>query len=132
MHMRKFNIVIVSLTLVLAVILAGCGRMASDPEAASPDGTESQPPFSGSKLSNLLSAKPSEPAITIPAGTALGVRLQNSLSSASANSGDRFDAVIDEPVVMNGTTVVPKGASATGRVVSAKSSGRLHKPGYLR
>ena len=30
------------------------------------------------------------------------------------------------------TVIIPKGANATGRIVAAKSSGRLHDPGYLR
>lgn len=73
------------------------------------------------------------PAIlSIPAGTPIYIRLQSSVSSHSAHSGDAFEAVIDEPIVLNGQTVVPRGAQATGRVVDAKPSGRLHASGYLR
>src|SRR5215475_4960105 len=126
--MRKSHVLFTALF--FSLILSGCGRVDGNVEAASPDPNASQPPFSGSKLAKVFGIKPAP--ITIPAGTPLGIRLQNSVSSASANSGDRFDAVIDEPVVINGTTVIPQGATATGRVVTAKSSGRLHKPGYLR
>jgi hypothetical protein len=71
-------------------------------------------------------------SVTVPAGTVVAVRLQNTVSSASANSGDTFQAVLDEPLVVKGETVAPKGAPVTGRVVEAKSSGRLHDSGYLR
>lgn len=70
--------------------------------------------------------------LSIPAGTPIYIRLQSSVSSHSAHSGDAFEAVIDEPVVLNGETVVPRGAQAIGRVVEAKPSGRLHASGYLR
>lgn len=113
-------------------LLAGCGMVSSNPQAAAPDPSSgSAAPFS-SRAESALGMKPDVPAITIPAGTPIGVRLQNSISSASATSGDHFDAVIDEAVVVAGQVVIPKGANATGRVVAAKSSGRLHDPGYLR
>jgi hypothetical protein len=70
--------------------------------------------------------------VTLPAGTVVNVRLQNSVSSATASSGQSFDAVLDEPLVVNGKTVAPRGAAVNGRVVEAKSSGRLHDSGYLR
>jgi hypothetical protein len=54
------------------------------------------------------------------------------LSSAASQSGDSFDAVLDEPIVIDGQTVAPRGAAVTGRVVAAKASGRLQDPGYLR
>ena len=106
--------------------------VSSNPQAAAPDpNASSSAPFS-SRVESTMGVKPEVPAVTIPAGTPIGIRLQNSISSASANSGDHFDAVIDEPVVIDGQVVIPKGANATGRVVTAKSSGRLHDPGYLR
>lgn len=71
------------------------------------------------------------PELVIPAGTPITVRLQERLSSASADPGERFDAVIDEPVVVNNQVVVPVGALATGHVVVARRSGRLHHPGEL-
>jgi hypothetical protein len=114
------------------ILLAGCSMVSSNPQAAAPDAnSSSSAPFS-SRAESTLGVKPEIPAITIPAGTPIGIRLQNSISSASATSGDHFDAVIDEPVVVDGQVVIPKGANATGRVVAAKSSGRLHDPGYLR
>ena len=114
------------------MLLVGCGMVSSNPQAASPDpNASSSAPFSSREASSL-GVKPEVPAVTIPAGTPIGIRLQNSISSASATSGDHFDAVIDEPVMVDGQVVIPKGANATGRVVAAKSSGRLHDPGYLR
>jgi hypothetical protein len=45
--------------------------------------------------------------------------------------GERFEAVIDEPVVVGGQIVLPVGAVAQGHVVVARRSGRLRHPGEL-
>jgi hypothetical protein len=68
----------------------------------------------------------------LPAGTPITVRLQSTVSSKSSHSGDSFESVLDEPIVLESQTVVPRGATLTGRVLAAKSSGRLHDSGYLR
>ena len=73
----------------------------------------------------------SAPPLVIPAGTPITVRLQERLSSASAVPGERFEAVIDEPIVVDDRVVVPVGALTTGHVVVARHSGRLHHPGEL-
>jgi hypothetical protein len=70
--------------------------------------------------------------LSIPAGTPISVRLQSSVSTASARSGDKFEAVVDEPVMVSGETMIPKGTAVTGRVVTAQSGGHLHKVSYLR
>lgn len=70
--------------------------------------------------------------IVIPSGTAVTVRLQNAVSSATSRPGDEFAATLDQPIVIDGQTVAPEGAQVTGRVVAARHSGRLMHPGYLR
>ena len=70
--------------------------------------------------------------LVVPAGTPVTVRLQNAVSSASNSSGDRFDAVLDAPLVVDGKTLAPAGANVTGRVVAAKSSGHLKDPGMIQ
>jgi len=122
------------LALSALLLLSGCGVVSPNSQAANPDpnsNPDGAAPFSA-RVASTLGLKPEIPAITIPAGTPIGVRLQSSISSASANAGDHFDALIDEDVVVDGHVVIPKGANATGRIVAAKNSGRLHNPGYLR
>jgi hypothetical protein len=90
-------------------------------------------PFANAPASNSTTVNsqqvPSQ--VSIPAGTPITVRLQERLSSASAQPGERFDAVIDEPVVVDNRVVVPVGALATGHVSVARRSGLLHHPGEL-
>ncbi len=123
----------------LAAMLAGCGSHGSSSvEAAfseqNPNGTpvqvaDNKQPSERGFFGKLLSHR--EP-VTLTAGTPLSIRLQNSVSSATANPGDRFDFVLAEPIVINGKTIAPAGAIGTGRVIAAKSSGRLHNAGYIR
>ncbi len=70
--------------------------------------------------------------ITIPQGTAVTVRMQSGVSSANAQAGETFSATLDAPIVVGGRTIVKSGAAVVGKVVDARRSGRLEKPGYLK
>jgi hypothetical protein len=70
--------------------------------------------------------------LEIPSGTRVSVRLQSPISSASAQPGDRFHAVLDSPIQADGQTVARSGAEVIGRVVAAEHSGRLEHPGMLQ
>ncbi len=127
----------ITVLLLPLLFAAGCNRQffgnnaqASDNPSASPD--SEQLPFSKSGSAGLEPSKALLPAVTIPAGTLLSVRLQNAVSSATAHAGDTFEAVLDEPLVVEGRTLAARGAAARGRVLAARSSGRLHNSGYLR
>jgi len=121
------------LMLVVWTFTLGCGSVPENVSAAGADsGDSSSPPFSKAKREDSLLHKLVPEPVTVPAGTALSIRLQNAISSASNRGGDEFAAVLDEPIVVNGTTVAARGAPVRGRVVAARSSGRLHNSGYLR
>jgi len=68
----------------------------------------------------------------IPAGTPVTIRLQSALSSEASRAHDDFQAVLDEPIIVQGKIVVPRGAPVGGRVVAARSSDGAALPGYLR
>ena len=59
------------------------------------------------------------------AGNKIVITADESVSSKTSNSGDRFDASIAEPVVVGDRVVIPKGAKATGTVIDAKSAGKF-------
>jgi hypothetical protein len=79
---------------------------------------------------NKPSAGQPQPLI-VPAGTSVVVRLQQSLSSASAVPGERFEAVLDQPLVADNQVIAPVGAPVTGHVTVARRSGRFHHPGEI-
>jgi len=66
------------------------------------------------------------PAPTIlPAGTVITVRLGEAVGSKISQPGQSFTATVAEPVEVDGKTVIPADATATGTVVQAKPLGRF-------
>lgn len=63
--------------------------------------------------------------------TPIRLMVLNEVSSRTAKPGTRFVLRVDEPVVVDGVTVVPVGAKAWGEVLSAETSGAVGKAGRL-
>jgi hypothetical protein len=99
----------------LVVTLAACSSNPSPTDANSAAG--SSPAASASKSA--------PPAIVIPAGTELTVRLESAVGSKTSNEGDPFEASVAEPVEAGGKVVIPKGASASGVVTQAHAAGKF-------
>jgi hypothetical protein len=68
----------------------------------------------------------------LPAGTLLTVRLKNSISAENPGANGIFEAVVDDPVVIEGNRLVPRGATVVGRVESARASRVKRNRGYIR
>jgi hypothetical protein len=80
----------------------------------------------GSKSADKSAAsKPAPQTITIPAGTVITVRLGETLSSKESSAGQGFSATVAQPVVVDGKTVIERGAAARGTVVDAKGMGHF-------
>ena len=73
--------------------------------------------------SALLPAQSDE--VTIPAGTALRVRLENRVGSDLSRVEDAVRARLVNPIVLDGRTVVPAGGTVLGSVTQAVRSGRV-------
>ena len=66
-----------------------------------------------------------EDNVSIPAGTALKVKLQTTLATFTSKSGDPFSGRVTEPVVVGGKTVIPIGATVQGRVTKVNEPRRM-------
>jgi hypothetical protein len=78
---------------------------------------------------------PFRDAQSLPAGTLLTVRLKTSVCADNAKGRDTFEAIVDEPVTIEGNTLVPRGASVAGRVESgsgAAGNAATKGNGYVR
>ena len=64
-------------------------------------------------------------AVTVPAGTILHVRMQDSLDTKRHGNGHRFTAIMEADIVVNGVVAIPRGATVYGQVTNAKQAGRL-------
>lgn len=109
---------------ILGLSLASCSNV-STPSQADESKKIEQPGI-------LRTILPAERPVLLPAGTELAVVLDESISSASARAGDRFDASMAAPVITDGRTVIAKGARVQGVVVDARASGHLEGVPRLR
>jgi len=137
--------------LLLPVVFAlSCSRPGSLQTADSPQAGQSQVPFDGSgqrgqaKLSQTDSsvathdpavvegAPPFRNPLNLPAGTLVTVRLAKPISADELGTNGPFDAILDDAVVVDGVTIIPRGAGAAGLVESARTSRLKHDRGYVR
>jgi hypothetical protein len=63
--------------------------------------------------------------LTLPAGTALKVKLENTLATYSNKSGDPFSGRVMEAVVVDGKVVIPVGTTVQGRVTKVNEPRRI-------
>jgi hypothetical protein len=63
--------------------------------------------------------------VQVPAGTAINVRLTQAIEVDVAQAGQAFKAIVDDPVMMNGVIVIPRGASAMVQAVKVEQSGKM-------
>ncbi len=71
-------------------------------------------------LASLASAQTS-----LPTGTALKMKLENTLTTFSSKAGDPFQARVTEAVVLDGKTVIPVGSTVQGRVTKTSEPRRI-------
>ncbi len=95
------------------------------PGAEDPSQPVAPPPDSGAPAVHSDSGQPAQPAgpVQLAAGTNLEIRLIDAVDSKTASPGQSFAASMDQPVVVNGTTVIPKGADAVMRLLETTPSG---------
>jgi len=81
----------------------------------------------GSALAMLLlvAGAAAQESASLPAGTSLRMKLETPLSTHKSKVGDVFNGRLTEAVVVNGQTMVPAGASVTGRVIKVSEPRRI-------
>jgi hypothetical protein len=68
---------------------------------------------------------PAPKPVLVPAGTMVNVRLTQEIDVDSSKAGMSFKAVVDDPVMIDGSIVIPRGASAVLQAVSVEQSGKM-------
>jgi len=63
--------------------------------------------------------------VTVPAGTTLNVRLTDGIDVDKSSAGNLFKGVVDDPVLIGGAIVIPRGAQATVQAVQVQQSGTM-------
>lgn len=135
----------VPLSLLICLCCLGCAHPGNQNSAAK----SSQPAPFRDLGDSAVAANPSESSLAIPqegagpprdlpfhsrnlpAGTLLSVRLNDAIS-ADGRAGATFTATLDEPIVIDGRMLVPRGAAVAGQVESAERTNPSDRRGYLR
>ncbi|HLK47216.1 MAG TPA: hypothetical protein VKT49_03725 [Bryobacteraceae bacterium] len=68
---------------------------------------------------------PQAASVQLPAGTNIVVRMIDGVDSQVNRVGQTFAASLDEAVMLNGNTVIPRGADAVIKLADSKESGKL-------
>jgi hypothetical protein len=116
------------------------------PEASQPAPRVAQPPVPRPPQPELASRPPQpEPVtattpstqqppstVTVPSGTRIMVRTIDAVDSDRNQVGDKFQASLEQPLVVDDVTVVPKGADVYGRLTQAAEAGRVQGRSQLK
>jgi len=102
--------------------------------AQAPDGPQSDAPAPVTRPAPAPAprAAGNGQTITVPAGTRLGVTMENGISTNSAKPGDSVYFRTSFPVTMNNKVVIPVGSYLRGEVTESKRPGRVKGKGELR
>ena len=73
----------------------------------------------------LAAAAGAQTNLSLPAGTPMKVRLENTLSTFSNKEGDAFTGKVTDAVTLDGKTVIPAGATVQGRVTKVNEPRRI-------
>ena len=145
--MSKFLSFLGGIVLAMALVASGCSRpiaVPGDGVAAQPDPHQAPFQADGTKLVNagkdtaVLDGKaidnqlPFHDHQNLPAGTLISVRLKTPIFAEDPEASDAFDAVVVEPVVIEGDTLIPTGILVSGRIESALTSKVKRDRGYVR
>lgn len=134
----------------LALVLLGCacsrsvavpdGNLAAQPDPhATPfhqegkaDNSGDEVTIAGGKVAARTNRLPFHDRESLPAGTLISVRLKAPISVEDPQASNPFEAVVVEPVVVEGNTLIPGGTPVSGRVESARTSKLKRNRGYVR
>jgi hypothetical protein len=102
--------------------------------AQAPDGPQPDPPTPATRtaLAPAPRASSNGQTITVPAGTRIGVTLENGISTYSAKPGDSVYFRTSFPITSNNKVVVPVGSYLRGEVTESKRPGHVKGKGQLR
>jgi hypothetical protein len=111
----------VTMVLAAAVCAVSCSP-GGTPETGAPAGGAAA---ASTAAKPAADAKPQFRAVTIPAGTALHVKLTSDAASDTSKVEDAVRGELTQPITVDDTTVVPAGTSIRGTVLEAVRSGRV-------
>ncbi|MBI1956154.1 MAG: hypothetical protein HYS38_07140 [Acidobacteria bacterium] len=100
------------------------GQTSSTPTAA-PSSASGRSTSSTTAATSTSSSTATRTSITVPVATELVVRMIDPVDSSMHKTGQTFRASLDEPLVVNGRTIAPRGAEVTAKMTEVEQAGRM-------
>ncbi len=119
--------------LLLARVLAGQtgGTQATAASPAHPPEQQTAQPAAPPAPGPVTSLMSAPSRFLLQDSVPVKLRINRTLSSAEAHTGDQVDFEVLEEIRVNGTLVVPKGGTALGTVTEAQAKRRMARGGKL-
>jgi hypothetical protein len=98
------------------------------------NGTRAEIPIGDVDALDFTARKPPPPPpdparapapVMVPGGTVLNVRLTQAIDVDASKAGMQFKGIVDDPVMLSGKVVIPRGASAALEAVKVQQSGTM-------
>ena len=98
------------------------------------NGTRAEFPIGDVDVIGFSARKPPPPppdparaptVVMVPGGTAINVRLTQGIDVDATKVGTLFKAIVDDPVMVSGKVVIPRGAGAALEAVKVQQSGTM-------
>jgi type IV secretion system protein VirB10 len=122
-------------TVVVAIALLGVSLLllATNLPAQQPEGPQtSAPPVAATPPPARTQGAGSNEKILVPAGTRIGVVLENGISTRSAKPGDSVYLQTSFPITQNNRIVIPVGSYLRGEIIDSKRPGKIKGKGEFR
>ena len=105
----------------IGLLVAGCQKSADQQSGPDANASPSMAEAAKTAVKKAIEPKP----LVVPAETTIAVVLDETISSKTSKSGDKFTATVESPVEVEGKVAIPKGARAEGVIREAKAAGRF-------
>jgi hypothetical protein len=93
--------------------------------AGAPTRSDGPQPATAGNSAYPQSPAPTNSSVAIPAGTQIVVRLIDPVNSEVDHLGQTYRVSLDEPVIVNGQTLIPRGADAVAFLIDSEHSGKI-------
>jgi type IV secretion system protein VirB10 len=127
MNLRLLRVIQLYFLCGAAILVAGLSCSAQQP-----DGPQTVAPPAVAPKPAPASPPASTERITLPAGTRVGVVLQNGISTRSAKPGDSVYLQTSFPITQNNRVVIPVGSYLRGELLDSKRPGKVKGKGEFR
>ena len=87
--------------------------------------TARTPPPQATAPASAPSPAAAPPPVTVPGGTVVNVRLTQDIDVDASQAGMKFKGLVDDPVMLSGKVVIPRGAAAVLEAVQVEQSGKM-------